>query len=145
MGMSRPIAAGTSRISNVLVRSRAPSSGLILIKRNLTHSLNPAWAVQRISKPLASNVTNQRRKMCLTTATKFGTCSSRSGNELCSWKAMGGSKMSHYGRKRGNVPLFYTSNCTRSQKQELVNLELTTSASRRTWRCTAAHGFPAHP
>jgi hypothetical protein len=38
MGMSRPDAAGTSRISNVQVRSRAPSSALIIIKRNLPQS-----------------------------------------------------------------------------------------------------------
>jgi hypothetical protein len=37
-GMSRLDTAGTSRISNVLVRSRAPLSVLILIKRNLTNS-----------------------------------------------------------------------------------------------------------
>jgi hypothetical protein len=40
MGMSRPDAAGTRRISNVLVRLRAPLSALILIKRILTNSPN---------------------------------------------------------------------------------------------------------
>jgi hypothetical protein len=55
MGMSRPAAASTSFISNDLVRSRAPSSTLILIKRDLTNSPDPAQAVQARPKPSASN------------------------------------------------------------------------------------------
>ncbi len=55
MGMSRRAAASTSPISNVLVRSRAPSSALILIKRDLTNSPDPAQAVQGRPKPSASN------------------------------------------------------------------------------------------
>jgi hypothetical protein len=55
MGMSRPVAASTSSISNDLVRSRAPSSALILIKRDLTNSPDPAQAVQGRPKPSASN------------------------------------------------------------------------------------------
>jgi hypothetical protein len=55
MGMSRPVAASTSSISNDLVRSRAPSSDLILFKRDLTNSPDPAHAVQGRSKPSTSN------------------------------------------------------------------------------------------
>jgi hypothetical protein len=44
MGMSRPSAAGTSRMSNFLVQLRALSSALVLMKRNLTNSPNnPAY------------------------------------------------------------------------------------------------------
>jgi hypothetical protein len=56
--MSRPTAASTSFISNILVRSRAPSAALILIKRDLSHLTNspdPAKAVQGRPTPLASN------------------------------------------------------------------------------------------
>jgi hypothetical protein len=54
MGMSRPAAASTSSISNDLVSSRAPSSALILIKRDLTNSPDPAQAVKGRPKPSAS-------------------------------------------------------------------------------------------
>jgi hypothetical protein len=54
MGMSRPAAASTSSISNDLVCSRAPSSALVLIKRDLTNSPDPAQAVQGRPKPSAS-------------------------------------------------------------------------------------------
>ncbi len=46
MGMPRPAAAGTSRISNVLVGLRALLSALILMKHDLTNSPNPARALQ---------------------------------------------------------------------------------------------------
>jgi hypothetical protein len=41
-GNVTPATAGASRISNVLVRSRALSSALIPIERNLTNSPYPA-------------------------------------------------------------------------------------------------------
>jgi hypothetical protein len=62
-GNVTPVAASTSGISNVLVRSQAPLSALILIERDLTNSPNPAQAVQRRPKPLAlKNV--RRGRLC---------------------------------------------------------------------------------